>query len=183
MACGLADFALGTDTGGSVRVPASNCGIWGLRPSHGIVSLAGVMPFSPTYDTVGVLAAGAEILERAMLVLLSAERAEAVEPPAVYLLDEPFALAEPAVRNALAGPVEQLKSRFDDRVQLKSLAEIVDHDDAELDAWREAYSVLQWAEVESSLGAGSPMPSPSSARRPQPASTWCTFSTAAASPR
>ncbi len=153
VACGLADFALGTDTGGSVRVPASNCGIWGLRPSHGIVSLAGVMPFSPTYDTVGVLAAGAEILERAMLVLLSAERAEAVEPPAVYLLDEPFALAEPAVRNALAGPVEQLKSRFDDRVQLKSLAEIVDHDDAELDLWREAYSVLQWAEVESSLGA------------------------------
>jgi amidase len=44
VACGLADFALGTDTGGSVRVPASNCGIWGLRPSHGFVSVAGVMP-------------------------------------------------------------------------------------------------------------------------------------------
>ncbi len=47
VACGLADFALGTDTGGSVRVPASNCGLWGLRPSHGFVSVAGVMPFAP----------------------------------------------------------------------------------------------------------------------------------------
>ena len=56
VACGLVDFALGTDTGGSVRVPASNCGIWGLRPSHGLVSVAGVMPFAPTLDTVGVLA-------------------------------------------------------------------------------------------------------------------------------
>ncbi len=39
VACGLVDFALGTDTGGSTRVPASNCGIWGFRPSHGFVSV------------------------------------------------------------------------------------------------------------------------------------------------
>src|SRR5215212_7561955 len=64
VACGLADFALGTDTGGSVRVPASNCGIWGWRPSHGLISVAGVMPFSPTLDTVGVFARGGELLQR-----------------------------------------------------------------------------------------------------------------------
>src|SRR5262245_14511538 len=56
VACGLVDFALGTDTGGSVRVPASNCGIWGWRPTHGLVSVAGVVPFAPTLDTVGVFA-------------------------------------------------------------------------------------------------------------------------------
>ena len=62
VACGLADFALGTDTGGSVRVPASNCGLYGLRPSHGLISVAGVLPFAPTFDTVGILATSVNIL-------------------------------------------------------------------------------------------------------------------------
>src|SRR5437762_5334692 len=52
VACGLVDFALGTDTVGSTRVPASNCGIWGFRPSHGCISLAGVNPLVPSFDTV-----------------------------------------------------------------------------------------------------------------------------------
>lgn len=64
VACGLAELALGTDTGGSVRVPAGNCGIYGLRPSHGIVSVAGVMPFAPTFDTVGILAGTMDVLTK-----------------------------------------------------------------------------------------------------------------------
>lgn len=43
----------GTDTGGSVRVPASYCGIYGIRPSHGVVSTAGVTPMAQSFDTVG----------------------------------------------------------------------------------------------------------------------------------
>src|SRR5262252_9731420 len=70
VACGLVDFALGTDTGGSTRVPASNCGILGFRPSHGFVSLAGVNPLAPSFDTVGVLARSADMLTRAVRVLL-----------------------------------------------------------------------------------------------------------------
>src|SRR6185437_5314020 len=73
VACGLVDFALGTDTGGSVRVPASNCGIWGIRTTHGRVSVAGVNPLSPTFDTVGILAKDADVLSRATAVLLSTE--------------------------------------------------------------------------------------------------------------
>ncbi|KAG5549237.1 hypothetical protein RHGRI_014557 [Rhododendron griersonianum] len=49
----LVDFSLGTDTGGSVRVPASYCGILGLRPSHGVVSTSGVIPMAQSFDTVG----------------------------------------------------------------------------------------------------------------------------------
>jgi amidase len=53
VAAGLADIALGTDTGGSVRVPASYCGILGIRPTHGRVSLEGACALVPSYDTAG----------------------------------------------------------------------------------------------------------------------------------
>src|SRR5258708_38280088 len=69
--CGLVDFALGTDTGGSTRVPASNCGIWGYRPSHDFVSGAGVDPLAPSFDTVGVLAQSPDVLAKVGLVLLA----------------------------------------------------------------------------------------------------------------
>src|SRR6516225_12387728 len=77
VACGLVDFALGTDTGGSMRVPASNCGIWGMRPSHGFISVAGVLPFAPTFDTVGLFAQSVEVLTRAATVLLACAPAPA----------------------------------------------------------------------------------------------------------
>src|SRR5881409_2776312 len=70
--CGLVDFAVGTDTAGSTRVPASNCGIWGFRPSHGVISPAGVNPLAPSFDTIGILAGSADVLIRAVGVLLAA---------------------------------------------------------------------------------------------------------------
>jgi len=57
VAIGEADVALGTDTGGSVRIPAGCCGVVGLKTTHGLVSLAGVWPLAPSFDSVGVLAA------------------------------------------------------------------------------------------------------------------------------
>ena len=56
VAAGLVDLAIGTDTGGSIRVPASYCGIYGWRPTHGAVSVDGVVPLAPGYDTVGLFA-------------------------------------------------------------------------------------------------------------------------------
>lgn len=53
VAGGLADIALGTDTGGSIRAPASYCGLFGLRPTHGRIDISGCMPLAPSYDTVG----------------------------------------------------------------------------------------------------------------------------------
>lgn len=52
-AAGLSDFSIGTDTAGSIRLPASFCGLWGLRPSHGTLSSRGVVPLSPSFDTPG----------------------------------------------------------------------------------------------------------------------------------
>ncbi|HEV2971289.1 MAG TPA: amidase [Pirellulales bacterium] len=154
VACGLVDFALGTDTGGSVRVPASNCGIWGLRPSHGFVSVAGVMPFAPTFDTVGILARSANVLRRSAEVLLAGEAKIGSERPTVHLLDDAFALVDPDVRQVLEPAIERLRALYGQRVQSISLAQIFgDGPGRRWEALLDTYCVLQWTEIRSSLGA------------------------------
>lgn len=66
----LCDFALGTDTGGSVRAPASHCGLYGLRPTHGRVSLQGALDLAPSLDTCGWFARDAATFARVADVLL-----------------------------------------------------------------------------------------------------------------
>lgn len=70
VAGGLADIAIGSDTGGSVRAPASFCGIWGLRPTHGSVSLDRVQPLAPSYDTGGFFARDGATLRRVAEALI-----------------------------------------------------------------------------------------------------------------
>lgn len=67
---GLCDFALGTDTGGSVRAPASHCGLYGLRPTHGRVSLEGALALAPSLDACGWFARDIHTFARVADVLL-----------------------------------------------------------------------------------------------------------------
>lgn len=64
VAAGLVDIGLGSDTGGSVRLPASFCGLWGIRSTFGQISLDGAMPFTHSFDTVGWFARDGETMER-----------------------------------------------------------------------------------------------------------------------
>jgi amidase len=161
VAQGLVDFALGTDTGGSVRIPASNCGLWGMRPTHGRVSVAGVMPFSPTFDTVGALSRTSEVLERAMGVLLDAPSTDpspadggGESPDAIHLVREAYALADAEVRHALKGPVAQLREKFGACVRETSLGELCgDAEAGNLAHWLNVFRELRGAEVDSCLGA------------------------------
>ena len=154
VACGLADFALGTDTGGSVRIPAGNCGLWGWRPSHGLVSVAGVMPFAPSLDTVGVLASRVDVLQRAAEVLSASETPPAAAPNAIHLVTEAIELADAEVWRALQSGIDLLREMVGNAVQESSLGRICnDAEAANLGAWLDAYRRIQAAESESSLSA------------------------------
>jgi amidase len=72
VAAGLADIGLGTDTAGSIRVPAASCGLFGLRPTYGAISVSGVRPLAPSFDVVGVLTTNPTLIGPAFSVLSSA---------------------------------------------------------------------------------------------------------------
>ncbi|SDF88232.1 amidase [Limimonas halophila] len=140
VAGGLADFALGTDTGGSVRVPASYCGLHGLRPTHGAISLDGVMPLAPRFDTVGLLARDGEVLRAAGDVLLGLDGAGPT-PLGICLATDAFALASEPARTALTPAIADLVRRYGDG------GTVTLPEDGELHAWTEVFRTLQGREA------------------------------------
>ena len=83
LAAGLADAALGTDSGGSIRIPAACCGIAGFKPSYGLVSMDGVFPLAPSFDHCGPMAASVVACEEMLRVLV-----DAFEPTSFDSLEE-----------------------------------------------------------------------------------------------
>jgi len=135
-------------------VPASNCGIWGLRSSHGLVSVAGVMSFAPTFDTIGILARSADVLCRAAATLLGGTIETGGDMPTIHLLDDAFALSNDDVRQALQPAVDRLRAMYGDRVRNTSLKRIFgDSPGSRWETWLDTYCHLQWSEIRSSLGA------------------------------
>lgn len=145
VAGGLADFALGSDTGGSVRGPASFCGIYGLRPSHGAISLDGIMPLAPSFDTVGWFARSAERLAQVGDVLLPP--GSDAEPRRVFRLEASFELMLPGARDA----VEQAAARVTEALAVDPVPLAVDP--ADLTQWLPSFQALQWREIWQSHGA------------------------------
>ncbi len=107
VAAGLCDTALGTDTGGSVRVPASFCGLYGIRPTHGRIDLAGMLPQAPTSDTTGWFARDAETFARVSAVMLG-EAIPGALPMRLVIAVDAFGFADPEVASALQPMVKRL---------------------------------------------------------------------------
>lgn len=155
VALGAADLALGTDTAGSIRAPASWCGLWGLRPSHGAVSCEGVAPLAPSLDTVGLFASSRETLRRGMTTLLEPSPAAAPDDSAATVraigwIPELWDLADPAVAGPLQNQARDLAEHLARPLQRWSLAELGVTSAQELQRLLEA---VQWAEIEESLAA------------------------------
>jgi amidase len=118
VALGEADAGLGSDTAGSIRVPASYCGLYGMRPTHGAVPVAGMVPLAPRFDTVGWLTRDAGTLLRVGDVLLPPEQDatdHAAGAPAAFrtaLVDAALLTpADTAVRESFEAAASQLAAR------------------------------------------------------------------------
>ncbi|HSF30036.1 MAG TPA: amidase [Candidatus Tectomicrobia bacterium] len=109
VAGGLVDFALGSDTGGSVRVPASFCGLYGLRPTHGRIPLDGILLQAPSYDTIGWFARDADLFARVGSVLLQGEIGS-VHPRHLVIAGDAFEVADQAVQQVLKPIVDRIAS-------------------------------------------------------------------------
>jgi amidase len=152
VAGGQADFALGTDSGGSIRVPASLCGVWGMRPSLHRISEAGVLPFMPSVSTVAAVAAGLDILDRVLRVLLRSGDEPRVPVQRLVALEDAFALADPPVRAAAEVATARLADRAGLTVERVGFAAMVGRD-LDLTACNTAaLRNLQTAEFESTVG-------------------------------
>ncbi len=107
----LVDFALGSDTGGSVRVPSSFCGLFGLRPTHGRIPLEGMLLQAPSFDTIGWFARDVETFARVGSVVLPAGSA-VQRPQRLVIAEDAWELAEPATHRALERALEKIGALF-----------------------------------------------------------------------
>ncbi|MBA2962750.1 MULTISPECIES: amidase [Ramlibacter] len=130
VAARLVDFALGTDTGGSTRVPASYCGLWGLRPTHGLLSQQGLVPLHPGFDTPTWLAHAAPTFARVGAVLLPPA------PPRAWRRAQRWQAAWEQADAVFQAPLQAAWQALQD---LGLERDTVPADAFAPDAWRQAY--------------------------------------------
>jgi amidase len=140
VAGGLVPFAIGSDTGGSVRVPASYCGVLGMRTTHGAVPLDGAVPFAPSYDTVGWFAKDAVLFERVGRVLL-ADDSPAPMPSRLVVATDALERALPATRDAMQPLLARVADAKGRALDARAIAE------EGLEAWMQDFRVIQGSEI------------------------------------
>jgi len=138
VSAGITDFALGTDTGGSVRIPSSYCGIYGFRPTHGVVSIEGVIPLAKSFDTVGWMTKNPELLYRIGKVLIDDQEKRGPFKQVFFSVDAWELLDERCKEELLsaASVIKEISQR-----------EWVVLSEKGLDKWSSAFRILQGLEI------------------------------------
>ena len=138
----LSDFAIGSDTGGSVRIPASYCGVWGIRTSHGAISLDGVMPFAPTFDVVGWFSRNSALLRDVGRCLLPAKHTPRISR--LIVMRDALALAS----EEISTPVLDVIARLRDHLTASDLVLAPEG----LETWANVFRIHQGYEIWQCLG-------------------------------
>jgi amidase len=139
----MVDFAIGSDTAGSVRIPASYCGVLGFRPSFGAVTLAGARALAPGFDTCGWFARDARLLAEVGEVLLGGQEGGVSGP--LLRPEEAWVNASPETAEALRPALEKLERAFGRAVGLRIAPEGID-------SFFDHFRTLQSEEVAATLG-------------------------------
>ena len=154
VASGEVDLALGTDTGGSIRVPASWCGLLGWRPTHGAVSVQGMQPLAPSLDTTGLFSRTPDVMLAAADVLLSSstvgQSAEASAPTKLYWVPELWTDLERTVHSALFNSCEELSQTLHCEIEALPLATFGLDDPQQLQV---LFQAIQWEEIATTFAA------------------------------
>jgi len=133
------DFALGSDTGGSVRIPAAFCGVYGIRTTHGRVDTTGAMAMAGSFDAVGWFANGPGVLRNVGAVLLDGHaRRAAVEQ--LLVLDDAFEQADDGVAAMLKAALTGMAPALPGMGHIRIAPEGFDN-------WRECFRVIQAHEI------------------------------------
>ncbi len=111
---GIVDFALGTDTGGSIRAPASYCGVFGLRTTHGRLNLAGCMDLAPSFDTLGWFARDMATYRRVGDILFDRADAVSIDLPTPAVVDDVLPVMDPGPRAAFLETIARLRGVLGD---------------------------------------------------------------------
>jgi amidase len=139
VAAGLVDFAIGSDTGGSVRAPASFCGVYGIRTTHGRISLQHARGLAKSFDALGWFAKDPHVLLQVGEILLSEKASTVHKKPKYFLLKEAFQLAPEPIEAILKKEVGALLS--------KDLIEEISIAPEALSQWAECFRIVQASEI------------------------------------
>lgn len=171
VAARMVDFALGTDTGGSTRVPASYCRIWGLRTTHGLLSQEGLVPLHPSFDCPTWLAHDPHTFERVAEVLLPVS---SYQPQRLVRFDDAWAMADQEFLPLLQKAQSTLERLLGTSAHPVEIAQGVEGVADGLEAWRAHYLCASafegWATHGAWISAHNPRFSPAIAHRWQLAS-------------